>query len=156
MPILFFLISLRPLLICLSPLACLFSSVSFTTPVFLFISPLHTLYLLFPLFPKLILYSHFNTSPSLFLLLFLRLLFCPQFPLSSLSLFLYPPPSLFLCLSLTPSPCGFSARSLESVAEQRLFEKKAKRFATSCVVHICPPYLTFWKTSLSLSLLVQV
>lgn len=89
---------------------------------------------LFPCFPLSLLYlSSFilmclQHTPFFFLSSFF-LLFCPQLPLSS------PPPSLFLCLSLTPSPHWRTARSLESAAKQRLFEKNAKRFPASCVVH---------------------
>lgn len=77
----------------------LFICVSFTTLLFLTLScsdvlqPLSLLCL-----SRLMLYSHFPKAPTPFLFLLLCLLFCPQFPLS-----LYPPPSLFHCLSLTPS-----------------------------------------------------
>lgn len=114
---------LLPCFIRLSMLACLFSFLSLhlrcSAPLSL--SLLHlsacSLFFHFPKAPSLL------SSPSLSPLL-------PSVPsLVSLSLSIHLPLFVFVSLFFTPSRCRCPARSVESAAKQRLFEKNARRFS---------------------------
>lgn len=91
-----------------------------------FIFPLLRLFVSLNCISKVVLYFHFPTA-----LLSFFISSVSSFALSSLSPHSFSPLStslFFLCLSVPPSPCQCTARSLESAAKQRLFEKNAKRF----------------------------